>query len=546
MKETGTYIGIDLGTSSVKLLLTDAQGKVLGEASREYSLLQPAPGWKEIEAQTWWQAVQEALEELLGNSSADSPAAGGPESLRETVRGIGVTGQMHSLVLLDGDGEPVRPVLMWNDTRTKELIPDLKAGVLGTPSAHIAQILSTGSPAANLYWVKKNEPDRFDRIRHFLIGPDYIVYRLTGVPGTDYCEASTSSMYDLIRRKWSPEMLALLGIGEDVCPPVRGSAETAGRILPALADRFGLPADCRVVVGTGDNPAASIPTGCLGSGWPVLSLGTSGVLMFPRQKPDFEARGKNILFAFGDAGNGDSEKGDSEKGREAAAAAAALPGGASEGVPEAADGGNAGIYTLTQGVVQSCGSGYNWLIRQILEIEDFSKADAGIDLSHPELNRVMFYPHMTGDKTIYQDPTLRGAFLGLGTETTRSDMIRAFMEGIAYAVRELIEAMELAPEMVRELRVIGGGARSRVWMQIFADVLDTEILQLEGNAGAGCGAAMLAAYACGEITDPREIAARTVTVREHFRPNPEAAALYRKGYERYRRIHDALTEIYAD
>ena len=527
MKETGTYIGIDLGTSSVKIMLTDVRGRILREAGREYSLLQPAPGWKEIEAQTWWQAVEEAMEDLLG-ASPDGPGWQAEKELRGSVRGIGVTGQMHSLVLLDEKGEPVRPVLMWNDTRTKEIIPDLKARIEDTPASHIARILSTGSPAANLCWVREKEPELFARVRHFLIGPDYIVYRLTGVMGTDYCEASTSSMYDLLRREWSPDMLGILGIGQEVCPPVRGSAETAGRLLPELAARFGLPADCRVAVGTGDNPAASIPTGCLGSGWPVLSLGTSGVLMFPRPEPDFQARGKNILFAF----HGHEDRGGSgEEGRKG---------------PDAPGEQKGGVYTLTQGVVQSCGSGYNWLIRQILEIEDFSGADAGIDPSQPGRDHLFFYPHMTGDKTIYQDPTLRGAFLGLGTETTRTDMIRAFMEGIAYAVRELIEAMDLAPQMLRELRVIGGGARSRVWMQIFANVLDTEILQLEGNAGAGCGAAMLAAFACGDIADPQDIASRTVTVRERFRPDPQAAALYRDGYRRYRRIHDALTEIFSD
>ena len=500
MEKSGTYIGIDLGTSSVKVMMTDAQGKVLAEAGREYSLLQPLPGWKEIEAQTWWQAVEEALTELL------ETGPGGKK--RGYVRGIGVTGQMHSLVLLDEDGNPVRPVLMWNDTRTKEIVPVLKARIADTPSSHIAQILSTGSPAANFYWVKENEPDIFKRVRRFLIGPDYIVYRLTGKIGTDYCEASTSSMYDMLQRKWSPDMLEIIGIDEDVCPPVHGSAETAGNILPELAERYGLPADCRVVVGTGDNPAASIPTGCLGIGWPVLSLGTSGVLMFPRTEPDFEARGKNILFAFRDASDGEP------------------------------------VYTLTQGVIQSCGSGYNWLIRQVLQIKDFSGADQGIDAGNLGRNRIMFYPHMTGDKTIYQDPTLRGAFLGLGTETSRADLIQAFMEGIAYAVRELIEAMELPSRLLRQLPIIGGGSRSRVWMQIFADILNTEILQMEGNVGAGCGAAMLAAYACGEIEDPREIASRTVTVRERFTPDPESAALYQEGYRRYRRIHDAVKEIF--
>lgn len=500
----GYYIGIDMGTSSVKLVLTDEAGSVISEAAKEYSLRQPAPGWKEIEAETWWEAAAGAMSELLDGQD------------RHAVRAIGITGQMHSLVLLDEEGVPVRPVLMWNDTRTKDMIPALKEQILRSSVPYIAGIISTGSPAANLHWVRVTEPENFSRVRTFLIGPDYLVYRFTGVYGTDYCEASTSSLYDLYSKDWSDEMLQIIGAGRQICPPVRGSAQVVGCVRKDVAERFGLSSDVKVIAGTGDNPAASLPTGCLIGGYPVLSLGTSGVLMYPRKEPDFQAKGKNILFSF--------------DGRQ--------------------------IFTLTQGAVQSCGSGYSWLVRDILQIAKFGEADRGISLSDLGHNSLLFYPHLVGDKTIYQDPAIRGAFLGLGTETTRKDMIQAYMEGIAFAVRQLAEEMGIMKSPLEAevsnseelcLRTIGGGSKSDVWMQIMADVLGIPILRMEGNPGAGYGMAMLAGYAIGEIPVERISPASSDVGNKPagtvFRPDTARSALYNASYSRYLRIHDALKEI---
>ncbi|MCD8050395.1 MAG: xylulokinase [Clostridiales bacterium] len=487
------FIGIDLGTSSVKLVLTDEKGQVLREAGQDYRLLQPAPGWKEIDPETWWNATADALEVLLDGVS------------REQVEGIGITGQMHTVVLLDGDGRSIRPALMWNDTRTKDLIPELKADVQDTNVSYLSRVLSTGSPAANLLWLRLNEPEHFHRLAKFLIGPDYLVYRFTGVYGTEYCEASTSSLYDLLGKVWSPVMRELVGLPESVYPPVRGSAEVAGTLLTEIAARFGLRPDVKVIVGTGDNPAASIPTGCLGRGYPVFSLGTSGVLMFPRTSPDFEAKGKNILFSF------DSST----------------------------------FYTLVQGVVQSCGSGYNWWNRDILQIDDINAADKEIDVDRLGENELLFYPHLVGDKTLYADPAIRGAFLGLGTDTTRADMTQAVMEGVAYGLRQLTEEMHLTQESLTGLRVIGGGSRSRVWMQVIADVLNVPVQQLAGNAGAGYGMALLATYSCGVVSSLENISERAVSVKARFTPRPYNAGLYDRNYQRYLRVYRALKDIYA-
>ena len=485
------FIGIDLGTSSVKLILTDETGTVLAEAGDDYALLQPRPDWKEIEPETWWEAVSRAMDRLLSNTDG------------RNVQGIGVTGQMHTVVLLDENGKSIRPALMWNDTRTRNLIHWMRERVVGKEALSIRGILSTGSPAANLLWLRRQEPENFGKLRKFLIGPDYLVYRLTGTYGTDYCEASTSSLYDSLSRKWSPLMRKMIGLPESVYPEVRGSAETAGTILPDIAARFGLNPEAKVLVGTGDNPAAAIATGCLGGNYPVFSLGTSGVLMFPRTKADFESKGKNILFSF------DSQT----------------------------------FYTLVQGVVQSCGSSYNWWNRSLLGLADFSGADRDIDVEKLGENRVLFYPHLVGDKTIFADPSLRGAFIGFSTDTTRADMTQAVMEGVAFALRELTEAMRLTKEDLRNLKAIGGGSRSAVWMQILSDVLNLPVAQMEGNTGAGYGMALLAAYRCGAAPSLERLTADTITVKRRFEPRARNAALYAEQYSRYRRVHDALKTI---
>ena len=281
------YIGVDIGTSSAKAVLIDEAGTILKKASADYEVAHPNPEWSEIDPEVWFDAVSGCIEEIL--SDAD----------RGKVEGIGVTGQMHTVVLLDENGSSIRPALLWTCKRTKGYIQFLKEQIDNCSKiSYLGNIISIGSPAANLYWFRENEPENFSRLHKFLIGPDYIVFRLTGIYGTDYCEASTSSLFDLREKCWSDDMQKIIGLPDHVYPKVRGSAQTAGNLLGEAAQKFGLRKDVKVIVGTGDNPAAAITTGCLGHGYPVISLGTSGVLMLRRQNLNFDTRGKNILLSF--------------------------------------------------------------------------------------------------------------------------------------------------------------------------------------------------------------------------------------------------------
>lgn len=481
------YIGIDIGTSSAKLTMIDEAGEVVKESSREYRISEPRPGWREIDPEVWMDAVEEAMEELL--EAKDSGA----------VRGIGVTGQMHTVVFLDADGHSIRPALMWNDTRTNDRLADIRRMAAEHPRLDcISRIISTGSPAMNLLWLKENEPRNFERLRKFLIGPDYIVYRLTGCCQTDYCEASTSSLFDLYERKWSEEMRCLLDLPEYIYPPVKGAAETAGNVMDIWKEKFRFSGQVKVLVGTGDNPAAAISTGCFVKKYPVLSLGTSGVLMYAREEPDFGVKGKNILFSL--------------YGKEQ--------------------------MILVQGSVQSCGSSISWWMNQVLETTDFQKEIQDAP-EYPKESSILFYPHLAGDKTLYADAELRGAFLGLGTNIGRSELTIAVLEGICLAVKQLAEAMGLSGERLRNLKVIGGGAKNPVWMQILADVLNVSICQAEGGSSAGYGIAVAAASAVGNASMEQALE-QTVRIKKVFEPRRNRAKLYEKKYETYRKVYDAM------
>ena len=490
--KNNTYLGIDLGTSAIKLVLIDGQKNVLAQITEEYETAQPEKGFNEIDPEEWFACMMNGMERILKTCD------------RRLLKGIGVTGQMHTLIALDKDGKAVRPAMMWNDIRTSDLIPELKERMENfEEGAYLSKTISTGSPAANLYWMRKNEPDNFNRINKFLIGPDYLVYRLTGAYGTDYCEASTSCLYQIAAKKWSSEMRELIGLNESVYPEIRGSAIPAGTLNEDIAERFSLDREICVLTGTGDNPATAISTGCLGRGYPVISLGTSGVLMMPVPEIKEGAKGKMILFSF----DGKS------------------------------------CFYLLQGVVQSSGSTFDWWVKGIMGEEDFSGIDRLIQLEHAHENDVLFYPHLLGDKTLYADPNIRGAFIGLSTETERSDMVYAVIEGLCFGVRELSEKMCLPLHSFGSVKVAGGGARSHAWMQMLSNVLNIPIEQMDGMIGPAFGIALLTAYSCGAFEALEQISKDTVKVKNCFEPQPEAVFACERKYQKYLRIQRGLQYI---
>lgn len=478
----------------MKIVLIDEDKNVLARISEDYEICLSDKGWREIDPESWYESMEKGINRILKPYD------------RSSVAGIGITGQMHTLVVLGEDGTPVRPAMMWNDTRTQDLIPELKERMKRfTEGEYLSRIISTGSPAANLYWLALNEPEQFKKIHKFLIGPDYLVYRLTGMYGTDYCEASTSCLYELEGRRWSEDMRELIGLPREAYPMVRGAALPAGTLTEEMARRFSLSPDTEVLVGTGDNPATAVSTGCLGCGYPVISLGTSGVLMMPVEKPQDQDCGKVILFSFDD---------------------------------------KAYSY-LVQGAVQSNGNAFAWAVRMLCGGEDFSGVDRMVDISRAGENEILFYPHLMGEKTLYADPTLRGAFIGLGGETERGDLLYAVMEGLCFAFRELAEKMKLPLKRYSSVKVVGGGARSGIWMQTMANVLNIRVEKMDGMIGSAFGIALLAAWRCGngDPVDADRIAEKSVKVDRVFEPQEEMAAVCEEKYWKYLRIHRALKYI---
>ncbi len=483
-------IGIDMGTSSIKALLLEDASCVQKEVSVEYDIDTPHDDWKEIEPEVWFAAAVKAVQKLIKDIDHTS------------ITGIGITGQMHTTVFLNAEGQSIRPAIMWNDGRTKSVLAEMHEKMRLYPSVHhLRNTVTTGSPAANLYWLHTFEPESFSQLSRFLIGPDYLVYRLTGVQCTDYCDSSTSSLMDLYSGTWSDEMREIIGLKRSQYPAIHGAAEMAGTLLPEVARLLGLPVSVKVTVATGDNPATAIPTGCLGQGRTVISLGTSGVLMVRKSAPDLNAKGKNVLFSF--------------------------------------DGKD--LSCLCQGVVQATGNSVDWWVRKQLEMPDFSKIDEMISVCMNRRDKTIFFPYLTGDKTLYHDADIRGAFLGLSTETTRADMTFAVIEGLCLGFRELRDQMAVPTNAM--IRVTGGGSKSRVWVQTLADVLNIPIERQDGRTGAAYGAALLSVCANGTTVDSA-LRGSLEQRSEIFCPRQERVEWYDQKYRWFSRIYSAVKQIY--
>ena len=473
----------------MKFILIDGQRRVLAQSSEQYQASKPKKEWCEIDPEIWYECMIRGMKRILKDERA------------ERLKGIGITGQMHTLIPVNKDGKAVRLAIMWNDMRTKGLLPELKRVFRNFKEGkYLAETVSTGSPAAGLYWMKKEEPKAFAAMDKFLIGPDYLVYRLTGEYTTDYCEASTSCLFNLKERAWSKDVQKFLGLSDSIYPRLGASSEIAGLVGEETAKKLGISKAVFVIHGTGDNPAAAISTGCLGKGYPVISLGTSGILMMPVSKLTQEAKGKRILLAL-------------EKGS---------------------------FQYLVQGAVQSTGNTLDWWIKNICGELDYGSLEENCLPAELSEDEVLFYPHLMGEKTIYGNPSLRGAFLGLGMESTRKSMTYAVLEGLSMGFRELAEKMQIPLDQFDSIKVVGGGANNDTWLQILANVLHKRIERLEGVTGAAYGIALLALFRDGGIDKMEDLSSGLISVQKQFVPDERVMKKLDARYEKYCRIYHAL------
>ena len=483
----GYYIGIDLGTSSAKMVLMDSSGSITKTETVSYPVCYPQSGWAEQNPEDWYYSILYGLEHLF-------------EGAQGPIEGLGVAGQMHGLVLLDENDQVIRPAILWNDGRAAEETVYLNE-VIGRENLlkWTGNIAYAGFSAPKLLWVKKHEPEAFRQIAKIMLPKDYLVYKLTGAFSTDPSDASGTLFFDVDRRCWSEEMLEICGIQEHMLPKVYESYEPVGHLKEAICDRFGL-GKVVVAAGAGDNAAAAIGTGTVDEGTCTISLGTSGTVFIPTKQnyPD-----KNYaLHAFAHA---------------------------------------TGEYHLMGCILCAAACG-KWWMEEILETNDYVEEQA--DIQRLGENPIYFLPYMMGERSPHNDPSARGVFLGLSLDTTRAQMTQSIYEGVAFALRDNLEIAAKNGVSVKKARLCGGGAKSPLWRQIIADVLNIEIEILEKEEGPSSGAAILAAVACGAYSDVSTASRRNASITEIVRPDTDVSSKYDLRYGVFKQLYPKMKEIY--
>ena len=483
------YIGIDLGTSSVKMLMTDKNGNAIKSVTKEYPLYFPKEGWSEQNPVDWWKAVKEGLTELTEGSD------------KSLVKGISFGGQMHGLVILDENDNVIRPAILWNDGRTQNEV-DYLNGKIGKDklSQYTANIAFAGFTAPKILWLQKNEPENFKRIKKIMLPKDYIAYMLTGVHSTDYSDASGMLLLDVKNKCWSKEMLDICGISESVMPRLFESYEVTGILKEDVAAKLGLSRDTKVIAGAGDNAAAAIGTGTVKHGQCNISLGTSGTVFISQDT--FSVDDKNALHSFAHAN---------------------------------------GKYHL-MGCMLSAASCNKWWLEEILKTKDYAGSQK--DIKELGENNVFFLPYLMGERSPHNDPDARGAFIGMSMDNTQADMTQAVLEGVAFGLRDSVEVARAQGITINRSTICGGGAKSPLWCNIVANIMNMEIVTLEKEEGPSMGGAMLAMVGCGEYKDVYEACEMLIKTNKSYSPDPIIAEKYEKKYEKFQKFYPALKDIF--
>ncbi len=472
------YIGIDLGTSSCKGILTDRSGKVIKESSVSYPVLTPHEGWTEQDPVGWLEAAKKIIKELSSGIEGD-------------VRGLSVAGQMHGLVTLDRDDNVIRPCILWNDGRCEKQTAYLN-DVVGKErlSELTGNIAFAGFTAPKLLWMYEEEPENFSRIEKIMLPKDYLAYMLTGVHSTDYSDASGMLLVDVKNKRWSDEMINICHVRREWLPTLYESYEVTGKVK----EEFGLP-NCLVTAGAGDNAAAAVGTGTVRNGSCNVSLGTSGTIFISQDT--FSVDSKNALHSFAHAN---------------------------------------GKWHL-MGCILTAASARKWWLKDILGSGDYADDRAPSD---EDESGVVFLPYLSGERSPHNDVRARGAFIGLSASTTKAEMSRAVMEGVAFALKDCLEVAKSNGVTPTRTNLCGGGAKNRFWRQIVADVLEIPVDILETEQGPSLGGAVLAIVGCGEYESVEEAAGAIANVAETVEPNSANFPYYEKKYEIFRKLYPAI------
>lgn len=485
------YIGADLGTSALKLLLVDTAGNIVNSVSKTYDVSFPNPGWSEQNPEDWWTALVDGVKDLTVNIDVS------------LIRGIGVGGQMHGLVILDENDRVIRPAILWNDGRTFKETAYLNEVIGKEKLAELTgNIAFAGFTAPKIMWVRDNEPENFAKISKIMLPKDYINYRLTGVHSIDYSDASGMLLLDVENKKWSPEMLEICGINECQLPKLFESYHKTGNVLPEILKELGLTGDVTVVAGAGDNAAAAIGTGTVVDGKCNISLGTSGTFFVSSK--DYAALSNNAIHSFCHA-NGD--------------------------------------YHI-MGCILSAASCNKWLCEDILKTDDFAAEQSDITDDNLGKNDVYFLPYLMGERSPINDTDARGVLIGMRLDTKRSDIVQAVLEGVAFAVRDNFEIAKEAGVNISRSTLCGGGAKSPLWRKIMANVLNIPIDIPSAEEGPGFGGAVLAMVGDGVYDDVSPCTNKFVNIKGTVEPTPEIVERYNDRYEKFKQIYPSLKDVF--
>ena len=485
------YIGIDLGTSSVKLLLVDEKGTIHAEVSKEYPVFYPQSGWSEQKPEDWRTAVIDGVKELTVGVD------------KSQIAGIGCGGQMHGLVVLDENDNVIRPAILWNDGRTEKQVEYLN-NVIGKDklTEYTTNIAFAGFTAPKILWVKENEPENFNKISKIMLPKDYINYILTGVHSCDYSDASGMLLLDVEHKCWSEEMCEICSVKKEQLPTLYESFDVIGTLRTEIANELGLSENVKVVAGAGDNAAAAIGTGTVGNGKCNISLGTSGTVFISSES--FGVDKFNALHSFAHAD---------------------------------------GRYHL-MGCMLSAASCNKWFMEDILQDSDYAGVQQAITDDKLGKNKVYFLSYLMGERSPINDTNARATFTGMTMDTTKADMLQAVFEGVAFAIRDSFEVAKSLGIDITRSNICGGGAKSALWKRIIANVLNVDVEVLKVEEGAGLGGAMLAAVACGAYANVEEAAEHIVKIVDVMKPEAELVTKYEKQYQKFKQIYPACKDLF--
>ena len=479
------YIGVDLGTSAVKLLLMNEAGHIEKIVSREYPLSFPHSGWSEQNPYDWYDKTLDGLKELLS------------ECDKSLVDGISFGGQMHGLVTLDAQDEVVRPAILWNDGRTTEETTYLNEQIgRERLTGYTANIAFAGFTAPKILWMQKNEPDLWAKVKKIMLPKDYLAYRLSGTFCTDYSDASGMLLMDVKNKCWSKEMMEICHVSREQLPDLYESFEVVGTLKKEIASELGVPEKVKVIAGAGDNAAAAVGTGTVGANHCNLSIGTSGTLFVSSDK--FGVDEHNALHSFAHA-----------------------------------DGG----YHL-MGCMLSAASCNKWWMDEILKTKNYAGEQKGIQTLGE--NQVFYLPYLMGERSPHNNPDARAMFVGMSMDTTREDMTLAVLEGVAFGLRDSLEVARSLGIRIDSSRICGGGAKSPLWRQIIAAVMNVKLEIIESEEGPGYGAAILAAVGCGTFESVESACEKLVKVIDTVEPDPVLVQKYEEKYQKFKQLYPIM------